>query len=64
METRDVKTISGSQEMQGRERMFLCVQIAGSKALQRLGMTVPNVLELLIQTSAATSGNGQRSGRT
>ena len=65
METRDAKMISGSREVQGQERMFLCVQIAGSKALQR--MTVPlvklNVTVLLIAISDATYGNGQRSGR-
>ena len=41
MKTRDAKMISGSREVQGLERMFLCVQIAGSKALQR--MTLPLV---------------------
>jgi hypothetical protein len=65
METRDAKMISGSREVQGQERMFLCVQIAGSKALQR--MTLPlvklNVTALLIAISDATYGNGQRSGR-
>ena len=65
METRDAKMISGSREVQGQERMFLCVQIAGSKALQR--MTLPlvklNVTVLLIAISDAKYGSGQRSGR-
>jgi hypothetical protein len=61
--------ISSSHEVQGKKRMFLCVQIAGSKleskALQR--MTIPlvklNVTVLLIVISDATYRNGKKSGR-